>query len=395
MTVEYLPSGIKCNLKCTYCYQEPMREAGNFSVPLNFVRVKEALKKTNTSFSLFGGEPMLTPIEHLEEIWKYGFEQHHSNGIQTNGTIVTDKHIDLFRRYRVHVGVSIDGPGEANSARCGLDDTEKIINNIKLMTAEGVGVSLIITIHRKNADHLRALLNFFKEMEAIGVTQINLHNLEVDNRDTDNLLKLSDEENFLVFKAIYDHYRDTEFNILPFHDIKTLLTNPQPSVSCVWTGCDPLSTPAVHGINAEGSLINCGRTNKTGIDYIKAKDWNQERYVALATTPQEHGGCKDCRYLYACKGNCPGTAIDGDWRNRTVDCVFWYKLIEYIEHDLISQGTKLLDIDECNKTFVSSIYQQDQQHGDVPHGDSHGDHTDTRNNRARPGKGICPTELGV
>lgn len=395
MTVEYLPSGIKCNLKCTYCYQEPMREAGNFSVPLNFVRVKETLKKYKTGFSLFGGEPLLTPIEHLEEIWKYGFEAHGNNGIQTNGTIVTPAHIDLFRRYRVHVGISIDGPGDANAPRCEENITQKIIDNIHLLTAEGITVSLIVTIHRKNAEHLKELLHFFKEMELIGVGQINLHNLEVDNRETEDNLYLSDEENLHVFKAIYDDNRDSEFNILPFADIKSFLTNPAPSVSCIWTGCDPLSTPAVHGINAEGSLVNCGRTNKIGIDYLKAKDWNQERYAALATTSQEHGGCKDCRYLYACKGNCPGTAIDGDWRNRTRDCVFWYKLIEYIENDLISKGVKILDVNECNKTFVASIYQQDQQHGDVPHGDSHGDHTDTGGQRARPSKRIRPNELGV
>ena len=43
---------------------------------------------------------------------KYG-----SNGIQTNGVLINDEHIRMFRDYKVHVGVSVDGPGELNDSR--------------------------------------------------------------------------------------------------------------------------------------------------------------------------------------------------------------------------------------------------------------------------------------
>ncbi len=42
-----------------------------------------------------------------------------------------------------------------------------------------------------------------------------------------------------------------------------------------------------------------------------------DRYVKLYQTPQAHGGCAGCRFFLMCKGHCPGTAIEGDWRNRT------------------------------------------------------------------------------
>jgi uncharacterized protein len=39
-----------------------------------------------------------------------------------------------------------------------------------------------------------------------------------------------------------------------------------------------------------------------------------------------------------CKGQCPGTAIDGDWRNRTEHCAVWMSLFERFERALVQQG---------------------------------------------------------
>jgi uncharacterized protein len=39
-----------------------------------------------------------------------------------------------------------------------------------------------------------------------------------------------------------------------------------------------------------------------------------------------------------CKGQCPGTAIDGDWRNRTEHCEIWMQLFEYVEKRLLDRG---------------------------------------------------------
>jgi uncharacterized protein len=53
----------------------------------------------------------------LEKLWKWGFDKYKSNGIQTNGSLINDQHIELFKKYNVHVGISIDGPDELSDAR--------------------------------------------------------------------------------------------------------------------------------------------------------------------------------------------------------------------------------------------------------------------------------------
>jgi hypothetical protein len=39
-----------------------------------------------------------------------------------------------------------------------------------------------------------------------------------------------------------------------------------------------------------------------------------------------------------CKGQCPGGAINGDWRNRSSKCELWKALFERFEGELIAEG---------------------------------------------------------
>ncbi len=43
-----------------------------------------------------------------------------------------------------------------------------------------------------------------------------------------------------------------------------------------------------------------------------------------------------------CKGQCPGTAIDGDWRNKSEHCAVWMAVYEHLEQELIDQGKQPL-----------------------------------------------------
>jgi len=380
MTIEYNPVGIACNIACAYCYQDPMREAGNINVPRDWSRVKQQIDRMGSDFAVFGGEALLTPMAHLEEVFAYGFERFGKNAVQTNGTLITDAHIDLFERYKVNVGISIDGPPELNHVRCAPELTGRSIMAIEKLCARGVFPSIITTIHRGNAN-LPLLTAFFDWLGDHGVRYLNLHELEVEcGREH---LTLSEEENLRVYLELYDWSKTTSMHVLPFADIKALLTTPHPQTTCTWNHCDPLTTQAVHGINPNGELSNCGRTNKDGVNWVKADRPGDERYALLYRTPQEFGGCQGCGYFAFCKGHCPGTAIDGDWRNRTVNCRLWYGLFERIERDC--DPATLLSA-EVKRQLAEGIMHGDRphgdghadswEHGDRPHGDSHGDHTD-------------------
>jgi uncharacterized protein len=353
MSIELRPLNVLCNIQCHYCYQHPQRDAASPSNEYDMVKMKEALEAEGGAFTLFGGEPLLMPLRDLEELWRWGYARFGRNQIQTNAILINDEHITLFRNYAVHVGISMDGPAELNDVRWhgNLENTRKSTEKsqaaIERLCKEGLYPSLIITLHRGNAteERLPRLLDWLRALEECGVREINLHLLESENPLIRSLYGLTTEENVKALLAFYELSREVPaFRFELFPGMKRLLVGDDRSTTCVWYACDPYTTRAVRGVEGQGQRSNCGRTNKDGIDFVKAATPGFERYIALYQTPQEDGGCQGCRFFMMCKGQCPGTSLDGDWRNRTEHCEVWKALFETLENDLIAQGTTPLSL---------------------------------------------------
>lgn len=212
---------------------------------------------------------------------------------------------------------------------------------IEKLCQEGLAPGLIVTLHRLNAtqDKLSIINEWFKYLEQLGITSARLHILEVENEFIQHEYALSTGENvqaFLNFLQLEKELTALKFDI--FQDMRNMLLGKDEHSTCNWNACDPYTTRAVRGIEGNGQSSNCGRTNKDGIDFTKSDIEGFERYLALYHTPQQHGGCKDCRFFLMCKGDCPGTAIDGDWRNRTRDCEVWQALYQTFEQEMLEQG---------------------------------------------------------
>ena len=347
MSVELRPLGVLCNIQCGYCYQDPQRDAGNVSRKYDIQRMKQAVEQEGGPFTLFGGEPLLLPLKDLEEIWAWGYERYGSNRVQTNATLIRDEHVALFHKYGVRVGISMDGPGELNDVRWHGDleqtreSTARSQHAVERLCAEGIRCAVIVTLHRGNAtaDRLPRLTAWVADLHARGVVAFRLHLLETEYGAVKTAYGLSADENIAALLAFLELERTTPgitFDLFP--EMRALLVGDDRRASCIWNGCDPFTTRAVRGVEGHGQRSNCGRTNKDGIDFVKAARPGFERYIALYHTPQAAGGCGDCRFFLMCKGQCPGTAIDGDWRNRTEHCQVWMTLYERLEAELQARG---------------------------------------------------------
>lgn len=347
MGVELRPFGVRCNLRCTYCYQNPQRDADNVLSRYSLDVMKAAVEAEGGPFTLFGGEPLLVDFATLEELLAWGYKKYGGSSIQTNGALISDAHIDLFKRYRVGVGISVDGPPELNEARsAGSDDktlraSQATMRAIKALCDAQHAPSLIVTLHRINAtsENLPKLCAWIREIDAMGIRSVRLHLLEVEDARVRSELALSEPENrqaLQALRALQAQLKHVRFDM--FHDMRRMLLAQDKKNTCVWNGCDPLTTHAVRGVEGNGQRSNCGRTNKEGIDFVKASNPGYERSVMLYETPQEDGGCSGCRFFLMCKGYCPGTGIEGDWRNRTEHCGVLKSLFEALESDLLSEG---------------------------------------------------------
>lgn len=364
MGAELRPLGVNCNIACQYCYQNPQRDAGNLTRGYDMAAMKQAVARERGGFTLFGGEPLLLPLSDLRELWAWGLERFGRNGVQTNATLVTDEHLALFREYRVHVGVSLDGPGELNDARWAgslsqtREATERAHRAVEKLCAAGMPPSLIVTLHRNNAtaDKLPAMREWFRRLESLGVRSARLHMLEVEHDSVRRKYALTARENLaalLSFAELERELAHLRFDI--FREVEDLLLGRDAQAACVWRACDPYTTEAVRGVEGGGQTSNCGRTNKDGIDFIKAESAGFERYLALYHTPQEHGGCRGCRFFLMCKGQCPGTALGGDWRNRTEHCEVWAALYERAERELVARGLRPLSLGDVRPALEEAM----------------------------------------
>lgn len=120
----------RCNMACKYCY---FFFGGDDSHKFNPAYIAEPTVDRLADFVaeavgryrldlvriiIHGGEPLMlkkAKMQHLlEKIEEAGRGTLVQFTMQTNAMLIDDQWIDLFEKYRVYIGVSIDGPRDAN-----------------------------------------------------------------------------------------------------------------------------------------------------------------------------------------------------------------------------------------------------------------------------------------
>ena len=361
MSVEVLPLGVACNIACRFCYQETMRDAGNVAPPhpYSMEKMLAGLAAENPQhFTVFGGEPLLVPLEDLEKLWAFGLTlPAKQNSIQTNATLITEEHIEAFKKYRVGIGISLDGPGELNDARWAgtlektRTATERSQKALERCLEEGLSVGLIVTLTTENArpDRLPRMLDWFRKLDRLGVRHINLHFLEVDTPAAADL-RLDPDDLTAAALAIGDLMESTSLTVDPIATMTKLLLGDDRNANCVWWPCDPYTTSGVHGILGDGTRVNCGRIHSNdGIPWEKAGQRSYVRQQALWQTPMDRGGCQGCKFFFACKGNCPGEGEGDNWQNKTEHCGTLYAIFEHLEARQRQMGLRPISADPARR----------------------------------------------
>ena len=126
----------RCNLNCSYCYvfnkgddswrhRSPLMTEETFRAVISRIqRNCEQFPKPTLSLVFHGGEPMLLGHDRFEGWCSLAKNELQGIvelriGIQTNGTLIDQRWIEVFRQHNVEVGISLDGP-EADHNRLRL-----------------------------------------------------------------------------------------------------------------------------------------------------------------------------------------------------------------------------------------------------------------------------------
>lgn len=120
-----------CNINCTYCYvfnrgDESYKKHAKYMQPETIRALAEFLSSAATELNanevrvdFHGGEPLMMKKQRFDEYCELiklllPKDVRLIFGLQTNGMLVDEGWIELFHKYQVNVGVSLDGPKDFN-----------------------------------------------------------------------------------------------------------------------------------------------------------------------------------------------------------------------------------------------------------------------------------------
>lgn len=158
----------RCNLNCSYCYYfnglDKSFKSKPAAITIDVVeQVADFLIQGIKDYSidslgitLHGGEPMLLnkqAFSRVCNILETKLKPHLKKFIillQTNGTLITKEWIDLFKKYQIKLGISLDGLKDNHDyyrvSHQGKGSYDRIIQSIKLLNLEGYDFGILSVI---------------------------------------------------------------------------------------------------------------------------------------------------------------------------------------------------------------------------------------------------------
>jgi uncharacterized protein len=163
-----------CNINCRYCYL-PQRNVktviAQSTVEALFTKVfASGWTRGELTVIWHAGEPLVVPVafyetafQTIESLRPSSLRLHHS--FQTNGMLITPQWCDLFRKWHIGVGVSIDGPRHFNDqhrlSRTGRSTFDRTIEGIRMLRRENIPFHVISVLSGKNIGAPQEMLDFY------------------------------------------------------------------------------------------------------------------------------------------------------------------------------------------------------------------------------------------
>src|ERR1700733_12308796 len=313
----------RCNIKCTYCYW--FRDAEVYNKPAVLtpeaedtfcLRLEEHIRAFELPIFLLvfhGGEPLLFPKRRFAALQKKLNEIERrtgcviKRGVTTNGILVDDEWIELFKAYDIGVSISLDGPAEINDKYRvdfkGRGTLAQTLEGLALLRAAGLDPGLI-SVCNPGTDNpppiddyfIRLFDVWFDKYAALGV---NIDTLDAMIRGLVGQLSLSDT--------------------IGLGPIDTVTLMPDGSL-------EPLDVLRIAG---DGSTATKIHVRDNAIKDVHNDPVWEEAYEASTTLCET---CQKCEFLDACGGGHLAQRWSAERRfdNSSVYCESWKRILGHM-----------------------------------------------------------------
>ena len=168
-----------CNLRCTYCYEyaflDDRRRMSLDQIAAMFRTIADHASDKGidqVGFTWHGGEPFLVPVEVYEEIGALQKQLLPNvkvrNNVQTNMTILTDRHLEFLKngRFFDSVGISFDVSGDKRVDKKGRVTTQTVLGHMQRLIDAGIPFGTICVLARGTVGEARNVYQFFDDLQA-------------------------------------------------------------------------------------------------------------------------------------------------------------------------------------------------------------------------------------
>lgn len=358
----------ECNLRCHYCFEESMRN--NCLTPINRIRedfdkfldnyfddfidqliaINTKLNRKETDITFHGGEPLLIGAELFEKaLIMIRKRPNMTIGIQTNGTLIDDKIIELLKKYQVNVGISLDGPRYMHDVYRknfgGGNTYDGIMNAIDKLKANGVMVGALATVTDVTLNYPEEFYKFFAEQKI----PFSFNPCFIERDATSSCSVLNTNEYIEFYKKVFDLWindNDNNMELSCFERIISAMCVKRTPYMEVCTYIPDCSKTTV-AVCPNGDFYRClhycaDEKNKIGnlgtdpLDKAFGDENFSKRWDVLKETE-----CKDCDIKEFCCAGCPYVAesINGSIYSRSNTCETQRAIVHHI-HDYLKGFTK-------------------------------------------------------
>ena len=312
---------MRCNIKCSYCYW--FEDKGVYDKPATMNRnvFKIFLEKLNSHIQKYslkdfhiafhGGEPLLVgkkifdsycfEISKVFEELKCGLKI----SLTTNGMLIDQEWSSLFKKYRISVTVSLDGPQEIHDGRrvsfIGNGTFNKVVDGISCLRENGIEPGILAVCDPTS--NPKRIIGFFADELKVKWFDV----LVPDSNHTKRFVSISDYYTNL-FDLWYDKYsmRDIEIRFIK-SVVRGLLGRSSKSESIgygeIVTAClltdgtlEPLDVLKIGGGDRTDSSINIFSNEIQ--DITNHLEWKSVRKSSLLLPKS----CQSCEFWFACGG---------------------------------------------------------------------------------------------
>lgn len=314
------PAGPRCNLACRYCYYldknklyaaDDPRVLSDELLEIFVRQYLEAQTMPQVLFTWHGGEPLLRPLSFyrkaLELQQRYAHGREIDNCLQTNGTLLTDEWCEFLRENRFLVGISIDGPQQFHDAYRG-PYFAKVMRGIRLLQEHHVEWNAMATVNHLNADYPAAFYRFFKE---IGCQYLQFTPVVERVGDVLTAESVTPEQWGRFLCGVYDEWVKADIGKIFVQLFDATLANwagEPPGICSMSPYCGRAAAMESNGdvyccdhfVFPQYRLGNIRQQSLTEMLYgARQQQFGRSKTTSL---PRQ---CRECRFLFACHGECP------------------------------------------------------------------------------------------